>query len=433
MTSTTTIPEASMLHSPDTGLLRFITAGSVDDGKSTLIGRLLLDSKAILADQLLALSAARNKRVAEGEIDLSFLTDGLESEREQGITIDVAYRYFSTGQKKFIIADCPGHEQYTRNMVTGASTADAAIILIDATRVENGQLLTQTRRHTALANLLGVRHLVVAVNKMDLVDYDQGVFDQIVRAYQALLLGLDRHEAHYVPVSALRGDNVVTSSTHMPWYRGPSLLGLLESFDQGDRLSGDLRLPIQLVLRWNGHTSDDQRAYAGRIESGSLQAGQPLRIFPSGESAVVDRLIVGGQARQLAIAGESVMVHLDRDVDLARGDVLVEADALPHPVKALSADVAWLDTEPLSAARRYQLRQATRETQARLEVVDRLDLQALIRVPADGLSMNEIGRVALRLAAPVLPDPYLDKPATGAFILIDEVTNQTVAAGMIRP
>lgn len=415
-----------------TGLIRFITAGSVDDGKSTLIGRLLFDSRAILSDQLLALSSARNKRVSEGEIDLSFLTDGLESEREQGITIDVAYRYFSTARKKFIIADCPGHEQYTRNMVTGASTADAAIILIDASQVEGDSLLLQTRRHTALVNLLGIRHLVVAVNKMDLVDFDQQTFDRIVRAHRALLSRLEPQAAYYIPISALRGDNVVTPSDQMAWYRGPTLLSLLESLEQVVHPGSPLRLPIQLVLRWDGHTRSDQRAYAGRLESGRLEVGETVSLFPSGQSAQVSQIVVAGEVRQQAFAGQSVLVSLDRDLDLARGDVLVPSDQAPSPRRQLEADLAWLDVHPLSADRRYLLRQATRETLARVEVIDRLDLEALGRVDAQVLSVNEIGRVSVRLASPILPDEYRLQPSTGAFILIDEASNQTVAAGMIR-
>lgn len=418
--------------SQPTGLIRFITAGSVDDGKSTLIGRLLFDSQAILADQLCALSSARHKRVGEGKIDFSFLTDGLESEREQGITIDVAYRYFSTARKKFIIADCPGHDQYTRNMVTGASTADAAIVLIDASQVEGDSLLLQTRRHTALANLLGIRHLVVAVNKMDLVDFDQQTFDRIVQAHRVLLSRLEPQAALYIPISALRGDNVVTPSGQMDWYRGPTLLSLLESLEQAVHTGSPLRLPIQLVLRWDGHTRSDQRAYAGRLESGQLEVGETVSLFPSGQSAQVTQLVVAGEARQQAFAGQSVLVSLDRDLDLARGDVLVPVSQAPSPTRQLETDLAWLDIHPLSAGRRYLLRQATRETLARLEVRDRLDLRTLSRVDAQVLSVNEIGRVTIRLASPILPDEYRLHPRTGAFILIDETSNQTVAAGMIR-
>ena len=263
------------------GLLRFITAGSVDDGKSTLIGRLLFDSKAIFADQLDALARAKHKRVAGAGIDLSLLTDGLEAEREQGITIDVAYRYFATPKRKFIIADTPGHEQYTRNMVTGASTADAAVILIDATRVADGKLLAQTRRHTTLAALLGIRHLIVAVNKMDLVGFSQAKFDEIRAAYQQFTADLRRQTINFIPLSALNGDNVVERSDAMPWYTGPALLPLLEAIEvERDDGLGDLRFPVQLVLRTAGHTADDFRGYAGRVEAGCVRKGDEITVLP---------------------------------------------------------------------------------------------------------------------------------------------------------
>ncbi|HEX4328635.1 MAG TPA: GTP-binding protein, partial [Burkholderiales bacterium] len=282
------------------GALRFITAGSVDDGKSTLIGRLLYDSKAIFADQLDALARAKHKRVAGASIDLAQLTDGLEAEREQGITIDVAYRYFATPKRKFIIADTPGHEQYTRNMVTGASTADAAVILIDATRVKDGQLLPQTRRHSALAALLGVEHLVVAVNKMDLVGYSQEKFEEIRRAYIELAAGLKRGQVHFVPVSALAGDNVVERTAAMPWYEGPALLALLESLPVERNIgAGDLRFPVQLVLRSDGHKADDFRGYAGRVESGTVSKGDAVTVLPAQiEAKVAGIRVLEGEREQ---------------------------------------------------------------------------------------------------------------------------------------
>ncbi len=414
------------------GLLRFITAGSVDDGKSTLIGRLLYDARGILADQLSALSAARNKRVAEGELDLSFLTDGLEAEREQGITIDVAYRYFSTLNRKFIIADCPGHEQYTRNMVTGASTADAAVILVDAARCEGGQLLTQTRRHTALARLLGIRHLLFAINKMDLIGYNRERYEQIVASCRALLSGLGEHQqAHFVPLSALRGDNVVERSENMPWYEGLPLLSLLESLDLDSFEHESLRLPVQLVMRWGGHTAEDNRAYAGRLEAGSLSTGDAVQVFPSLQQAEVARIVLGGLDVERAHAGDSVMVYLDRDLDVSRGDVLVAQGAAPEPTRQLRARLAWLDNDAFVPGRRYRLRQSTRESQVKLQVQERLNLQTLVYEPADGLSANDIGTVAIQAAQALLPDRFSDSPRTGSFILIDEASNHTVAAGMV--
>ncbi|MDO4904683.1 MAG: GTP-binding protein [Lautropia sp.] len=414
------------------GLLRFITAGSVDDGKSTLIGRLLYDARGILADQLTALSSARNKRVVEGEIDFSFLTDGLEAEREQGITIDVAYRYFSTLNRKFIIADCPGHEQYTRNMVTGASTADAAVILVDAARCEGGRLLMQTRRHTALARLLGIRHLLFAINKMDLVGYDQQRFDQIVASCRKLLSGLGGHQkAHFVPLSALRGDNVVERSAQMSWYGGPPLLALLESLELESFEAKSLRLPVQLVMRWGGHTAEDNRAYAGRIEAGSIGPGESVAVFPSKQTAQIERIVLGGIAVDRGHAGDSVMVYLDRDLDVSRGDVLVEAEAVPAPSRRLQARLAWLDDDAFVPGRRYRLRQVTRESQVKLQVREQLNLQTLEYEPADVLSANDIGTVDVMAAQALLPDRFDDSPRTGSFILMDESSNRTVAAGMV--
>ncbi len=418
-------------------MLRFITAGSVDDGKSTLIGRLLFDAKAVLSDQVQALQNARNARVAEGEIDFSFLTDGLESEREQGITIDVAYRYFSTPRRSFIVADCPGHEQYTRNMITGASTADAVIILIDATRVIHGELLVQTRRHTALALMLGIQNVVVAVNKMDLVGYGQEHFEAIAQAYRTLYAGLGGvGSPHILPVSALRGENLLVPPTQMPWYSGPQLLPLLESLPgqaEQTRTSQPTRLPVQLVVRSDGHKADDFRGYAGRLASGSLRQGQTIRLLPSGHEAKINQLRVHGEEATQAVAGESVMVVLDRDVDCARGDVLVDAADAAAPARSLEADLAWMDASAMVPGRRYLMRQACADIPAKLQVLNRLDLRSLERTPhTDGLQMNDVGRVRVQCARPALPDLYHELPRTGSFILIDEATNQTAAAGMIR-
>ena len=428
---------ATEINKADTqaGVLRFITAGSVDDGKSTLIGRLLYDSKAIFADQLDALVRAKHKRVAGGAIDLAQLTDGLEAEREQGITIDVAYRYFATPKRKFIIADTPGHEQYTRNMVTGASTADAAVILIDATRVEGGQLLPQTRRHTALAALLGVEHLVVAVNKMDLVGYAQEKFEEIHRAYVELATQLGRTKIHFVPVSALAGDNVVELSSSMPWYTGPALLPLLESLPVERHLGErDLRFPVQLVLRSDGHKAEDFRGYAGRVESGLVRKGDTVTILPGQTEAKVAAIRVLNEERAQAAAGDSVTLVLDRDVDVSRGDTIVLSQNNAQVTRRLTADLCWLDTEPFAPQRKYLLKHTTRVVPAKVAAIEsRLDIHTLARQPGgNALAMNDIARVSFHLAQPIVCDDFETNAATGSFILIDSATNQTAAAGMIR-
>ena len=411
--------------------LRFLTAGSVDDGKSTLIGRLLYDSRAILADQLDTLE----KKAAGAPIDLSLLTDGLEAEREQGITIDIAYRYFATPVRKFIIADAPGHEQYTRNMVTGASTADAAIILIDATRVGDDGLLQQTRRHSAIAKLLGIRHIVVAVNKIDLLDYDAATFERIRALYGDLATRLGLQNIHYVPVSALAGDNVVHVSARTPWYRGPSLLALLEDLDAGRNDTHlPLRFPVQSVIRANGSSTDDFRGYAGQVWTGALRRGQRIRIVPGNETATVAEIHTFDGALEVAGAGRSVTVRLDRDVDVSRGAMLIDPDDQPRLESRFDADLCWLDRTPLDARRKYWLRHGTKTVHARVSAInDRLDLQTLsAHSTADTLAMNDIGSVTITAQQPILCDAYSQSPATGAFVLIDAVTNQTAAAGMIR-
>ena len=426
----------SFLGDADNGVLRLITAGSVDDGKSTLIGRLLHDSKGVFADQLDAIARAKHKRVAEGHIDFSLLTDGLEAEREQGITIDVAYRYFSTPLRKFIIADAPGHEQYTRNMVTGASTADAAIILIDATRAASGALLPQTKRHSAIVRLLGLRHVVVAVNKMDLVDWDQAVFQRISAAYADLARRLGIAHFHILPLSALGGDNVVTRSAHTPWYQGQPLLSLLEGLAvDSDGRALSLRLPVQWVLRHGGSQADDFRGYAGRLASGALRVGDTVSIQPAGTQAVVTALNVSGHAAPEAVAGDSVTVVLDRDVDVSRGDVLAHPGALAQVGREFEAELCWLDAQPLNPARRYLLKQGARLTSAKIRAVHtRRDIHELQEVAHEGspLGMNDIGRVSLMTRDALAADPYDALPASGAFILIDEATHQTAAAGMLR-
>ena len=420
-------------------LLRFITAGSVDDGKSTLIGRLLFDSKGIFADQLAAVSRAKHKRTVGDTIDLSLLTDGLEAEREQGITIDVAYRYFATPKRKFIIADTPGHEQYTRNMVTGASTADAVIILIDVSKVtlrEDGgvDLLTQTKRHSTIAKLLQIEHVVVAVNKMDLIGYDQAIYDRIVAEYQNFATSLGLKDITAIPLSALTGDNVVEKSTNTPWYSGPTLIDLLESLSVYDEAhSAPFRFPVQLVARHNGHAAKDFRGYMGRIESGVVNVGDTLVVQPSGQSATVKEIVTFDGSLQSATAGQSVTLVLNEYVDVSRGDMLAGSTQPATLLKQVTADVCWMADEPLDLRRKYWLKHGTRQTAAKFARIDTLlDVNTQQRHPAEGLKLNDIARVQLTVQQPLAADAYDAIRATGAFILIDEVTHQTVAAGMIR-
>ena len=420
-------------------LLRFITAGSVDDGKSTLIGRLLYDSKGIFADQLAAVSRAKHKRTVGDTIDLSLLTDGLEAEREQGITIDVAYRYFATPKRKFIIADTPGHEQYTRNMVTGASTADAVIILIDVSKVKLGddgsvQLLTQTKRHSTIAKLLQIEHVVVAVNKMDLVDYDRGVYERIVAEYEKFAASLGLKDITAIPLSALAGDNVVDRSDKLAWYEGPTLIELLESLSVYDQShAAPLRFPVQLVARHNGHEANDFRGYMGRIESGVVKVGDRLVVQPSNQSATVKEIVTFDGSLESAVAGQSVTLVLNEYVDVSRGDMLAGSEQPATLLKQVTADVCWMADEPLDLRRKYWIKHGTRQTAAKVARLDTiLDVNTQQRHPAEGLKLNDIARVQLTVQQPLAADAYSDIRATGAFILIDEVTHQTVAAGMIR-
>ncbi|CAM4100579.1 sulfate adenylyltransferase subunit 1 [Kerstersia similis] len=434
-----TSPDSSALTASftqaDGGVLRFITAGSVDDGKSTLIGRLLFDSKGVFADQLDAIARAKYKRTEGDAPDLALLTDGLEAEREQGITIDVAYRYFATPKRKFIVADAPGHEQYTRNMVTGASTADAAIILIDATRAADGTLLTQTKRHSAIARLLGIRHIIVAVNKMDLLDWDRDTFERIHAAYAELARRLDIPAFHVLPLSALKGDNVVTRSARTPWYEGPTLLNLLEALPvEAQARQRPLRLPVQWVIRHGGSSVADFRGYAGLVSSGTLNVGDAVQVQPSGVEAVVQAIYLGSEVRQQAQAGDAVTVVLDRDVDVSRGDLLVHTQAPAQVERAFEADLCWLDTQALNPARRYLLKHGSRVTSVKVKaVLSRRDIHELTEVASDEpLKTNEIGRVSLAVRDPLPLDDYAVNPGNGAFILIDEASNQTAAAGMVR-
>jgi sulfate adenylyltransferase subunit 1 len=421
------------------GLLRFITAGSVDDGKSTLIGRLLFDSKGIFADQLDAMSRSKHKRTVGDAVDLSLLTDGLEAEREQGITIDVAYRYFATPKRKFIIADTPGHEQYTRNMVTGASTADAVIILVDVSKVklrEDGgvDLLIQTKRHSTIAHLLRIEHVVVAVNKMDLVNYDQAVYERIVKAYREFAETLGLKDITPIPLSALSGENVVAPSEKMAWYQGPTLIELLESLSVYDESHhAPFRFPVQLVARHNGHEANDFRGYMGRIEAGSVKVGDKLVVQPSGQAATVKDIVTLEGSHASAVVGQSVTILLNEYLDISRGDMLAGAEQPATLLKNVVADVCWMSDEPLDVRRKYWIKHGTRQTAAKVTTVDSiLDINTQQRHAAEGLKLNDIARIALTVQQPLAADAYDDIRATGAFILIDEVTHQTVAAGMIR-
>jgi bifunctional enzyme CysN/CysC len=410
-------------------LLRFATAGSVDDGKSTLIGRLLYDAKLILSDQLEAVQRASERRNGNGAIDLALLTDGLRAEREQGITIDVAYRYFATPRRKFIIADTPGHEQYTRNMVTGASTADLAIVLVDA---RNG-VVAQSKRHAFIASLLRIPHIVVAVNKMDLVDYDEGVFEDIVEEFGDFAARLDVHDVTTIPISALRGDNVVDRSEAMPWYEGPSLLYHLEHVHiASDRNLHDVRFPVQWVIRPGADVDPDYRGYAGQMAGGVLEPGDEVVVLPSGERTQVAAIDAFEGPLERAFPPMSVTVRLEDDVDVSRGDVICGADVAPEPAREVTADVCWMTDAPLRPGARYALKHTTRSTRAIVESVEHvIDVHTLAPNGHGELELNDIGRVNLRLAEPLAADAYADNRTTGSFILIDEASNDTVGAGMV--
>jgi len=413
----------------DLGVLRFLTCGSVDDGKSTLIGRLLFDTKTLLTDTLANLERNAQRRGLSA-LDLSLLTDGLVAEREQGITIDVAYRYFATVRRKFIIADSPGHVQYTRNMVTAASTADAAVLLVDARK----GILPQTRRHATIAGLLGVRHLIVAVNKMDQVEYSAARFAAIVAEFRGWL---ERQPAlhvqvDYLPLSALEGANVVDRDERLAWYEGPTLIELLEQAPAHEAdVDAPLRLPVQWVCR---PSQSDFRGYAGRIESGSIAVGDEIVAFPSGRTSRVQALAIGLASRERAIAGESIMVTLADDIDISRGDLLAHAHKQPPAARsAVEATVCWLSQQALEPRREYLLRQAARETRVRVQAVQsRLDVESLQWQTDDApVGPNDIVRLRLQTQTPVAGDSYEQFRSIGSFILIDASSNNTVAAGMI--
>jgi sulfate adenylyltransferase large subunit len=411
------------------GMFRFTTAGSVDDGKSTLIGRILYDAKAVPDDQLAALERSAQKR-GDGSVDLSLLTDGLTAEREQGITIDVAYRYFATAKRKFIIADTPGHEQYTRNMVTGASTADAAVILVDARK----GVIEQTRRHLTLAHLLAIPHLLVAINKMDLVGYEQAKFDELTAAIVAFSASLGIAAPRIVPLSAKQGDNVVNLSDKMPWYSGPTLLSLLEELPPAIHVNqSPLRFPVQLVARVREEGGGQKRLYQGRIESGKLAVGDEIVILPAGSTTRITAISTFDGPLQSAEAPKSISLEVADDVDIARGDLLVHEASRPRVADRFEATLCWFADEPFDPRGRYLARLGTRTVSARIaELIHRLDVVTQERVEApEKLNRNDIARVRVMLQSSVPYDDYAENRATGAFILIDAQTNATVAAGMI--
>ena len=418
----------------DQEILRFTTAGSVDDGKSTLIGRLLHDTKSVYEDQLAAVKKSRVNRAANGHVDFSLLTDGLKAEREQGITIDVAYRYFSTSRRKFIIADTPGHEQYTRNMATGASTADVAIILIDAKAFAMaGQLLPQSRRHTYIASLLGIPHVVAAVNKMDLVDYSQQQFADIRRDFEALCKQLGLPDVEVIPVSALEGANVVTASAAMPWYHGPTLLEYLETVPlAAAETAGPMRFPVQLVLRPDANF----RGFAGQVARGTLRAGDRVMALPSRRESTVSRIVTYDGDLGAASYPQSVTVELEDEIDLSRGEMLVAAaaagEALPDVSNRFRAMVVWMHEDPLVVGCTYFAKHTTRTVRATVRAIEyRVDVNDLHRLASDTIAMNEIAEVEFETNLPLFFDAYRDCRWTGSLILIDSLTNATVGAAMI--
>jgi bifunctional enzyme CysN/CysC len=407
-------------------LLRFITCGSVDDGKSTLIGRLFYEAKMIYEDQLAAIKKDTTKFGTTGEeIDLALFTDGLEDERQQGITIDVAYRYFSTDKRKFIIADTPGHEQYTRNMATGASTADLAIILIDA---RHG-VLVQTKRHSFIVSLLGIKHVVVAINKMDIVDYSQEVYDKIRGDYQSFAARLDLPDVHFLPISALKGDNVVSQSPKMPWYNGPTLMHLLETVYIGsDRNLEDLRFPVQNVLRPNLNF----RGFSGTLASGIIRRGDEIMALPSRKTSRVKSIVTFDGEPEEAFSPQSVTLTLEDEIDISRGDMIVRPGNLPRVEQKFEATLVWMSEEPMVPGKSYWFKQTTKLTPGTISTLRyQIDVNTLHRAEAPTLKLNEIGRCAVALSQPICFDGYRRNRATGAFIVIDRLTNGTVAAGMI--
>jgi bifunctional enzyme CysN/CysC len=413
----------------DTELLRLVTAGSVDDGKSTLIGRLLYDTKQILVDQLEHIEDASRRR-GHDYVDLALLTDGLRAEREQGITIDVAYRSFVTPRRRFQLADAPGHVQYTRNMVTGASTADVAVILVDARK----GVIEQTRRHSYITAILETPHVVYAVNKMDLVDFAEERFDEIARELAELTSQLGLHDETAIPVSALKGDNVVERTDAMPWYAGPTLLEHLETVEIfGDRNTQDRRFPVQWVIRPMADDHHDYRGYAGRVASGIWRAGDEVVVLPSGLRSKVASVDAAGEVLEDALPGQSVTIRLEDEVDVSRGDLLADPEQPPVTAREVTARVSWMSEKPLEERARLLIKHTTRTVPARAEeIVSVVDILTLTDRAAPGkLELNDLGVVRFRLAEPLAVDPYARNRTTGAFILIDESTNDTVGAGMV--
>lgn len=419
-----------MKSNPDsTELLRLSTAGSVDDGKSTLIGRLLYDSKSIFQDQYDAIEAISKKR-GEEVINLALLTDGLKAEREQGITIDVAYRYFSTPKRKFIIADTPGHIQYTRNMVTGASTANVALILIDARQ----GVLEQTRRHAIIASLLQIPHLVVCINKMDLVDYSREVYDRIHDEFEDFAGKLDVHDVSFIPISALKGDNIVDRSKNMPWYEGSTLLYYLENVHiASDYNFIDVRFPVQYVIRPYNDEFHDYRGYAGRVAGGIIKKGDEVMLLPSGFTTKISRIESYKKEIEEAFPPMSVTIHIEDDFDVSRGDMIVRANNAPRQEQDIDLMICWFNEKPLQERGKYLLKHTTRDARCIIkEVRYRMDVNTLHRDMTDRtVKMNDIARIAIRTTLPLFVDPYQRNRITGSIILIDEGTNETVGAGMV--
>ncbi|MHB1203975.1 MAG: sulfate adenylyltransferase subunit CysN [Rhodospirillaceae bacterium] len=408
-------------------LLRFITCGSVDDGKSTLIGRLLYDSKMIFEDQLKTLQSDSKKMGTQGGgIDFALLVDGLAAEREQGITIDVAYRYFSTEKRKFIVADTPGHEQYTRNMVTGASTADLAVILVDARK----GVLVQTRRHSYLVSLIGIRKVVLAVNKMDLVGYDRGIFEQIVSAYRDFAAQIGLSDILAIPISGLNGDNIANASAVMPWYRGPSLIQHLETVDVEDRTAN---APFRMSVQWVNRPDLDFRGFAGLIASGAVRPGDQVKVLPSGRESKVTRIVTAGGDLPEAVAGQAVTLTLEHEIDISRGDLLAHAANPPAVADQFNATVIWMSDEPLLPGRLYWMKIGAKLAAATVtDIKHKTNVNTLEQLAAKSLALNEIGAVNLSLDQPVPFDAYADNRETGGFILIDRLNNGTVGAGIIH-
>jgi sulfate adenylyltransferase subunit 1 len=428
--STGSFEEAKAVVGGGVDLLRFITAGSVDDGKSTLIGRLLYDSKSILSDQLEALERqSRNKE--DGEIDLALLTDGLRAEREQGITIDVAYKYFSTPKRKFIIADAPGHIQYTRNMVTGASNANLIVILVDA---RNG-VVEQTRRHSIIASLLNIPHVVVAINKMDLVNYSQDIYNNIAIDYAEIAKALNLKDITYLPISALKGDNIVERSVNLSWYEGDTLLDLLEKVELSKDVNlSHARLPVQYIIRPQTEDLHDYRGYAGKIISGIYRKGDPVTILPAGLHSRIRAIETGGREVEEAFVPQSVVLHLEDDIDISRGDLIVKNDHLPRVEQELEVLLCWMDTKPLEAGNKYLLQMGSRTVRSVVKAIEyHLDVNTLEKnYTQQQAGLNDIVKATIRTATPLPHDPYAELQANGGAILIDETSHVTVGACMIQ-